>query len=125
MPEKELFVRSKTQVARFDPSSGATGIVMTKEEVIKAYGHHMLDEIDEHMSGIILQSVGAIEKNLKKRREDRGWTLDLLARIALVPVEYIQNMEADCMHYSVQEVAYICTFLGLNAARIGYDNPNA
>ena len=116
-----LFVRGKYELARFEPGSKAKGRQLTEHEVREAYGSAVFAEIDEHLSAILLASVGAIEQALRQQRKALGVTPGQLASAAGVPVATVKRAEQDADQVDLRELERLSWVLGLDPAKLSVD----
>ena len=116
-----LFVRGKYELARFEPGSKAKGRQLTEHEVREAYGSAVFAEIDEHLSAVLLASVGAIEQALRQQREALGVTPRQLASAAGVPVATVKRAEQDADQVDLRELERLSWVLGLDPAKLSVD----
>ena len=116
-----LFVRGKYELARLEPGSKAKGRQLTEHEVREAYGSDVFAEIDEHLSAILLASVGAIEQALRQQREALGVTPGQLASAAGVPVATVKRAEQDADQVDLRELERLSWVLGLDPAKLSVD----
>ena len=116
-----LFVRGKYQLARLEPGSKAKGRQLTEHEVREAYGSDVFAEIDEHLSAILLASVGAIEQALRQQRKALGVTPGQLASAAGVPVATVKRAEQDADRVDFRDLERLSFVLGLDPAKLSVD----
>ena len=116
---EELFVRGKYQLARYESGSRATGHVLTKSEVLEAYGPDVIAEIDEHLTAVLIRSSNAIERELSTQRKRLEITQKRLAGMAGVPVRVVEISETNANQLSIQTLEHLAWTLRLDPLQLG------
>ena len=73
------FIRSKAEIGLLREGKEPPGHIMMAWEAYHSYGFDILDEAIEYGSAILLESVGAVERTFKTRRNDLGLSIESVA----------------------------------------------
>ena len=117
---KRRFVRGKNEIAVYDPTSKATGHILTAWEAYQAFGLDPLAEAVEYGTGIILRRRLAIEGALRTRREDLGLSALTVARAVNLSQDEIASAESNVADSSIQTLERIACALGLDERKLAF-----
>ena len=111
---KTRFVRSASQLAFYDPSSGATGHRMSAWEVYQAFGPDAIREAADFGAAILQESHWSAGATLKEARSVLGVDLQSLARQSGVDKETVKSLEGDAGDFDVRLLERCAFSLGLD-----------
>ena len=118
---RPLFVRGYYQLARYEPGSIATGRRLTEHEVLEAYGARFFDEMDEHLSAVLLKRTGVIEDALRRKRDQLGVTTRQVATAAELPVEVVEDAVSGARRVEIRQLEHLAFVMGLDPAQLGVE----
>lgn len=116
-----MYVRGKLQLAEYDSARESTGHRMTAFEVEQAYGPAVFEEIEEHLSAVLLASTRQIESTLRARRETIGLSQAHVASASNLSVETVIAGESTSEDVPVQQLERLAFQLGLDERLIGLE----
>lgn len=112
------FVRGLDMLT-FDESPKAKGRRLTAREALEAYGFDKLLEVATDGSALISESVDAVGRTLRDRREQLGLDIRRVASEARLPPEVIEALESG-RRRPVREYERAARVLGLDERLISY-----
>ena len=115
------FVRSSYEIGPLKEGQKPPGHVLTAWEAYQSYGLEILDEAIEYSGAILLESVGAIERTFRNRRNDLGLPVESVAGAAGVSVDIVRQAEKLARDIPVKELETIAFVLGLDERLLAFD----
>ena len=114
------FVRSKSEMGPVYEGRNPTGHIMTAWEAYTSFGFDILDEAIEYSGAILLETVGAIERTFKTRRNDLGLSIESVARAASVEAGIVKQAEELARDVPIQALEKIAFSLGLDERLLAF-----
>ena len=121
MASRQMFVRSKDEIAPYEESRQPTGHRLTAWEALKAYGIEVLEEAVERGSAILRVEPGAAATALKARREALGLPRRRVARATGLDEAIVAKAEAPAQEASIHDMERIAISLGLDERLLSFD----
>ncbi len=114
------FVRSKSEMGPVYEGRNPTGHIMTAWEAYTSFGFDILDEAIEYSGAILLETVGAIERTFKTRRNDLGLSIESVARAASVEAGIVKQAEELARDVPIQALEKLAFSLGLDERLLAF-----
>lgn len=118
MTSKKRFVRSQDHLAEF--SSAAKGHVLTAWEVYQNFGIEVLNDVFEHGSAILANSVNEPALSFRKKRKQLNLSVEDVARYAHVTPSEIKKLEDPKARNPIHLVEKVASMLGLDERVISF-----
>jgi Zn-dependent peptidase ImmA (M78 family) len=115
---KQMFVRSQDQLALY--KKGAKGRKLTAWQAYKAFGIDKLEEVFNYGSAVLVSEHQEPASSLRKSREDRGLTVDDIAKATKLDVSEIVGAEDVRKTNSIQLLEKLAMTLGLDETRLSF-----
>lgn len=114
------FVRGGAQLALYEESRKPTGHVMTAWEAWTAYGRDIINEAIEYGSAVLIETKGAIESCLSRRREELGISRHILARSVGMREQDVLSAETAARHVPIRTLQKLAFGLGMDERMLSF-----
>jgi Zn-dependent peptidase ImmA (M78 family)/transcriptional regulator with XRE-family HTH domain len=114
------FIRSKAEIGLLREGKEPPGHIMTAWEAYHSYGFDILDEAIEYGSAILLESVGAVERTFKTRRNDLGLSIESVAGASHVDAGVVKQAEKLAHDIPVKVLEKLAFALGLDERLLSF-----
>ena len=113
-----MFVRSQSQLARDNPA--ATGQRLTRFQAEDAFGNDLVQRVLEDDVVSLVQSFHEPANTIRRKREQLGIDVALLAKTSHLDAETVQDAETPGKIVSIQALNELCQVLALDERVLGY-----
>jgi Zn-dependent peptidase ImmA (M78 family)/transcriptional regulator with XRE-family HTH domain len=107
-----LFVRSQDSLAPY--VDGAKGRVYVRDEALRLFGEHLLNEADEYGSAPLSPSLDEPSRTLRERRQAMGLEREDLAKFLSITVPEVERAEDPGFRTPFRVLKRICEALGID-----------
>ena len=114
------FVRDGFELSLYEESRKPTGHVMTAWEAWTAYGQDVIDEAIEYGSAVLIETRGAIESCLSRRREELGIPLQVLARSVGLRDRDVADAETVSKYVPIRTLQKLAFGLGMDERLLSF-----
>ncbi len=121
LKSRRSFVRSNFEIGPLKEGQRPLGHILTAWEAYQSYGLDILDESIEYSGAALLESTGAIERTLYRRRKDLGLSVESVAGAAGVNADLVRQAEQQASRLPTRDLETVAFVLGLDERLLAFD----